>query len=181
MADIVYQNTGSFVPTSYVWDIARLYEIEVTSPEFKELLVRLYQNLNLMALILNTKDSAYYNTSEFINGQLFFPNPANNSSTATAPDFRQVYRTVVNFGPLPNTGTTSVPHNITITPKTTFTRIYGATSNPTQNLYLPLPYAAQPAAENIELYVDLTNVNIVTGADETLFTTTYVILEYLQS
>lgn len=182
MADIIYQNTGSFVPTSFVWDIARLYEIkDLNSDEFKELFVRLYQNIGLIALSLNTRDAGYYNTSEFINGQLFFPNPANNSSTAAAADFRQVYRTVVNFGPLPNTGTTSVPHNITVTPQTTFTRIYGATSNHTQNLFLPLPYAAQPASQNIELYVDATNVNIVTGADETLFTVTYVILEYLQS
>jgi hypothetical protein len=49
MADLLGGNIGSFVPTSYVWDVARLYEIDVNSDEFKELLVRLYQNLNLIA------------------------------------------------------------------------------------------------------------------------------------
>jgi len=181
MADIIYQNTGSFVPTNYIWDIAQLYQVEINSDGFKELMVRLYQNIGLIALVLNTKDSAYYNTSEFINGQLFFPNPANNSSTSAAPDFRQVYRTVVNFGALPNTGTTSVPHKITVTPKTTFTRIYGAASNTTGNSYLPLPYASSTAANNIELNVDATNVNITTGSNRSLYTITYVILEYLQS
>ena len=33
---------GAFVPTSFIWDVARVGEIEVNSPEFKELLVRLY-------------------------------------------------------------------------------------------------------------------------------------------
>ena len=181
MADIQYQNIGSFIPTTYVWDVAILQEIDVTSPEFKELLVRMYQYINLMALSLNTRDAGYYNTSEFVNGQLFFPNPANNSSTTEAPDFRQVYRLVVNFGPLPNTGTTSVPHGLTITPATTFTRIYGAASDQTNELYIPIPYASPTLANNIELNVDATNVNITTGGNRSTYNVTYVILEYLQS
>lgn len=181
MADLLYQNTGSFVPTSYVWDVAQLYAIDVKSPEFKELLVRLYQNLNLMALSLNTRDAGYYNTAEFINGQLFFPNPALNSSTQQDAVFRQVYRMVVNFGSLPNTGTKSVAHGITVTPMTTFTRIYAASSNTIGNSYIPIPYASPTLANNIEINVDATNVNITTGSDRTAYTITYVILEYLQS
>jgi hypothetical protein len=181
MAEEVYTNSGSFVPTSYVWDVARLYEVDINSDEFKELLVRLYQNLNIIALSLNTRDAGYYNTSEFVNGQVFFPNPLLNSSTPETPEFRQVFRKVINFGALPNTTTKSVPHGITITPTTTFTRIYGAASNPTSNVYLPLPFASPTLADNIELYVDLTNVVVITANNESLFTTTYIILEYLQS
>lgn len=178
---IAPNNIGTFIPTTNVWDVDQLQGIDTNSSQFVELFVRLYQNINNIANALNIKDTGIYNTFEITNGQQFFPNPSLNSSTSGYPIFRQVYRTVVNFGPLPNTGTASAPHHITVTPKTTFTRIYGVANNTTGNLYLPLPYAAQPPSQNIDLYVDATNVNIVTGADETAFTITYVVLEYLQS
>lgn len=172
---------GLFLQTTQVWDVAQLQEIDVNSPEFKELLVRLYQQINNVAIVLNMKDTGQYQLSEFINGQLYFSDPALNSSTALSPQDRQVFRKVINFGALPNTGTTAVPHGITCTPKTTFTRIYGCSSDVTGKNYIPLPYASPTAANNIELKVDATNVTIITGSNRTNFTITYVILEYLQS
>lgn len=174
-------NAGSFVPTTNVWDVARLYEIDVTSPEFKELLIRLYQNVNNIALLLNIKDTGVYNTFEIINGQTYFPDPALNSSTSGTAIARQVYRTTVNFGALPNATTKSVAHNITTTPKTTFTRIYATASDTTGREYLPIPYASATVTDIIELSVDGTNVTITTGSDRTNFTVCYVVLEYLQS
>ncbi len=171
---------GAFVPTTSVWDVAQLYQVEVTSPEFKELLVRLYQNINNIANILNLKDTGYYTTQEFVNGQSFFPNPALNSSTSTVATYRQVFRTTVNFGALPNTGTTSVPHNIPITAGFTFTRIYGAASDTVGNSYIPLPYIDATTGNNIELNVDATNVNIITTSDRTNYTVCYVVVEYLK-
>lgn len=183
MADnIIYQNTGAFVPNNWIWDVQQIPEIDVKSAEFKELLVRLYQNLNLMNIVLNIKDSAYYNNSEFVNGQLWFPNPALNSSTDATPDFRQVYRTVVNFGPLLVIGLNQQPHNIVCSTTTSFTRIYGVATKPTAAFeYIPLPYSSATAADNIEVFVDATNVNIVTAADYTAYTIVYVVLEYIQT
>lgn len=183
MADnIIYQNTGAFAPTNFIWDVQQIAQVDVTSPEFKELLIRLYQNLNTVTLLLNIMDSGYYNTSQFINGQLFFPNPALNSSTPQTPEFRQVYRQVINFGPLLITGLNQQPHKITCTQKTSFTRIYGAATKPTAPFeYIPLPYASATLVNNIELFVDDTNVNIVTAADYSAYTIVYVILEYLQN
>jgi hypothetical protein len=180
MADNINQLVGSFVPTSYVWDVARLYEIDVNSEEFKELLVRLYQNINAISLALNIKDTGMYNTSQFINGQIYFPNPALNSSTPTTPDFRQVYRLVINFGALPNTTTKTVPHGITITDQTTFTRIYATASDTTGNTFIPIPYASLTLVNVVEINVDATNVNITTGIDRTNYNVCYVVLEYLQ-
>ena len=170
---------GIFVPTTDIWDVAEIYDVEITSPEFKELLIRMYQNLNRMSLAINIKDSAWYDTNQFVNNQIFFPNPATSSFNSTNPD-RQVMRLVVNFGALPNTGTTSVAHGIVCTGITTFTRIYGVANDVTNKVYLPLPYASSTAANNIELNVDATNVNIITGSDRTAFTICYVILEFLQ-
>lgn len=181
---------GAFVPTSFIWDVARITDIDVNSQEFKELLVRLYQNVVNIANVLNIKDSAYYNTLEFVNGQLFFPNPLFDSQTAQSPVYRQVLRKVINFGTLPNTATKSVAHGITCIafsagpppiPGTTFTRIYAAASDTTGLTYIPIPYASPTAANNIELNVDSSNVNITTGSNRSNFNVCYVILEYLQS
>jgi hypothetical protein len=172
---------GSFVPTTQVWDIAQLQETDVTSPEFKELLVRLYQQIGNIAIVLNTKDTGIYAVSEFVNGQVWFNNPAFNSSTQQSSQLRQNLRKVINFGALPNAGTKSVPHGITCTPMTTFTRVYATASDTTGFNYIPVPYASSTAANNIELNVNGTNVNIITGSNRSNFNICYVVLEYLQS
>lgn len=174
-------NVGLFIPTSQVWDVDEINRVDVTSREFKELLVRLYQNLNRMAMAVNLKDSAIYDTSEFINGQTFFPNPALTSSSGTVPVLRQVFRKVVNFGALPNAGVKSVAHGLTINGAVTFTRIYGTASETTSLLYIPLPYASPTALNlNIELSVTATNVVVTTAVDYSAYTVCYIVLEYLK-
>ena len=103
---------GAFVPLTDIFDSQHIYELEVGSPEFKEFLVRLRQSMNDIAMVLNIKDTGYYVDQEFVNGQAFFPNPALTSTTSQTPVLRQVFRKVINFGTLPNTGTTTVAHGI---------------------------------------------------------------------
>lgn len=173
-------NPGAFVPSTNIWDVSALYSTEVTSPEFKELLVRLYQNINNICIALNIKDTGYYVLEEFVNGQLFFPNPALTSKTSQSPSYRQDFRKVINFGMLPNNSTRSVPHGITITSGFSFTRIYATATNSTATSFIPIPYASNTPGEDIELNVDSTMVNITTGSDRTAYTITYVILEYIK-
>lgn len=178
MANFLQDNAGLFVPTTNIWDVASLQSIDVTKPEFKELLIRLYQNINNITLALNLKDSAYYTQQEFLNGQAFFANP---NTVNFENNQRQAYRMVINCGALPNIGTISIPHNIDIMPSYTFTRIYGCSSDQTNLSYLPLPYSSSISiANNIELNVDSSYVNITTGTDRSSYVTTYVILEYLK-
>lgn len=172
--------TGVFLPTTNVWDVGELQDIDVTSPEFKLLLIRLYQNINEIALSVNIRDAAYYNTQEFVSGQLFFPNPAANDTSSSANDFRQGMRMVIDFGSLPNAGSKSVAHGITVSATTSFTRIYATASDQVAFSYIPIPYASSTAANNIELSVSATNVTITTGSNRTNFTTCIVVLEYLQ-
>jgi hypothetical protein len=181
MANSYPQNVGAFVPTTYIWDVAQIKEIDVSSPEFKELLVRLYQNVSNIANVLNVKESGYYALSEFVTGKQYFINPALNSTTSTTPVFRQVFRKVINFGALPNTGTKSVPHLIPLTAAVTFTHIYATASDTTGFHYIPIPYASPVLVDNIELNADLTNVNITTGSNRTNFNITYVVLEYIKT
>jgi hypothetical protein len=173
------QNTGTFIPQTNVWDVNEIYAANL-DPKLTELLVRMYQNLGLMATNVNYKDAGYYVLQPFINGQLYFPNPGNNSSTSAYPASRQVSRLVVNFGALPNAATKSVPHNLTINAAFTFTRIYACATNPSTE-FIPIPYASTVAGNNVELWVDPTNVNIRTAANYSAYTTTYVVLEWIQS
>ncbi len=173
------QYSGSFIPTTQVWDVSEVYSTDVNSAQFKELIVRLYQNMNLSATAGNTKDAGIYDTEEFVNGQSFFPSTATNSSVNSAPIRRQVFRKVINFGALPNNTTKSVAHGLIVTSGYTFTRIYGCASTPS-TIFIPLPYASGTSADIIELFVDGTNVSIKTGADKTTYTVCYVILEYLK-
>lgn len=171
---------GLYVPTTNIWDVGQIQDMDVNSSDFKELLVRLYQNLNNIATVVNIKDSAYYDTNEFVNGQQFFPDPSLNSGTTTTATFRPGFRLVVNFGSLPNTGTTNVPHGLTMTSGVTLTRMYGAASDTSGKNYIPIPYASPVLANNIELLADSTDVTIITGSNRSAFTQCYVILEYLK-
>lgn len=171
---------GSFVPTTNVWDVQDIYSTDVNSDAFKELLVRLYQNINTIAIVLNGKDTGFYNTvNPFVNGQVFFPNPALTSQTQTTPSFRQVVRLVINFGALPNTGAKQVEHGLNINTPYTFTRIYACASDTTNLEYIPIPYASPTLASSVEISVDSTYVTITTGSNRSSFDTCYVVLEYL--
>lgn len=157
----VQYNEGLFVPNSYVWDVQEIQAVDVNDQAFKELLVRLYQNISAITTALNLKDSGYYTFAEFVNGQLYFPNPALTSNTSQTAAYRQVFRYVINFGALPNTATKSVAHGLAINTGWTFTRIYATASDTTGLTYIPIPDAQSTIS------VDATNVNITTTANLT--------------
>jgi len=173
---------GAFVPLTEIFEIENLGQIDINSPEYKDFLVRLRQILNNQSTILNIKDTGIYDPEEFVCGQIWFPDPALSSQTTRKPTARQVFRKVINFGALPNTATKNVAHGITFPAPNTysFTRIYGASTDPTAGSYLPIPYASATAANIIELSVDNTNVSITTGVNRVAYTTTYVVLEYIK-
>lgn len=168
-------NIGVYIPTTDVYDLSRISQVDVNSEEFKLLLVRLYQNLNSIALALNLKESSYYILQEFVNGQLFFPDV-----TGINSEFRQDYRIVINIGALP-AGTTTVAHNIPITTAYTFTRIYGTATDNTGNNFYPIPYIGPTGgAVYISLQINLTNV-VINNQSGVTFNECLVILEYLKT
>ena len=163
-------STGSYVPTTNVWDVSRLYEVEVGSPEFKELLVRLYQNVNNIAIVLNTKTTGYYINEEFISGKLFF-NPVSNDPLQLRPGFI----ISVNTGAL-GAGVTAVNHNIAVTNTFKWMFISGAATNTGTLIGYPLPFAGV-AGNNIEVSVTSTQVLINNNSGVT-FTDSQITLEY---
>lgn len=178
MSSNLQNNIGLFIPTTNIYEIDQIQEQGLSKELLKNIFVHLYQDINNIALSLNLKDTGYYFDNEFLNSQLLFPNP---NSIQANYNGRNIFRSVINFGALPNTATASVAHNIDISNGFSFTRIYACSSNPNTMQYLPIPYASASAvANNIELSVDSNNVYITTGIDQSAYTTTYVVLEYVK-
>lgn len=174
---------GSYTLTTNVFDPSNVYNSDL-APDLKLLLVRLYQDLNYMANVVNVKETGQYTTQfPMVTNIQWFPNPILNSNSTTTPTQRNVFRTTINFGALPN-GTInpvkSVPHGITCTTGVTFTRIYATASDTTGLTYIPIPYVDAALTDPIQIDVDSMNVNIRTTAiDRSNYNVCYVVLEYL--
>lgn len=127
---------------------------------------------------LNDKEIGQYATDEIVTGQKWFT-PGN------ANQVRYVYRKVIDFGALPNATTKSVAHGISTSQNTRFTRIYGTSTDPGASSItsaIPIPYVDPGTLANgIELNVDATNVNVTTAVNYSAYTTTYIVLEYVQN
>lgn len=166
-------NTGSFVQQTPIFDPTRLYEVEVTSPEFKELLVLLAQQMNNISLVLNQKISGYYLNEEFVTGSQFY-NPNSDNPLELIPEYRSVYDT----GALPTGVTTIVAHGLTIASTWRFTAIYGTANDNVGPLYAPIPNGVVGAGD-IAISIDGTNINI-TNNTGTNFTSSNVVLQYVK-
>lgn len=180
MAKAFSGDIGAFLPTTPIFDESKIREINVNGDEFKEFLVTLSQTINNICLISNIKDSGYYYQQEFTTGAVYFPNPNLSSTTAQKPIGRQVVRKVINFGALPNAGSTSVAHGLDISDPKSVVRLYGAATDAGTS-WIPLPFASTTLNQNIQLEVDATNVIITTGIDRTGYEKCYVVIEYLTS
>lgn len=167
------ENTGSFVPTTNIWEAQQFLEVDLNSQDFRQLLVRLYQNISNIAVALNTKDSAFYTTNQFVTGQVWFDPLSSNFD-----DSRTGFRIVVNMGPL-NAGITTKAHGLPAGATWKFTYIGGVATNTGTLNYYPLPFAGV-AGNNIELRVDGANVIINNNSGAT-FTDAYVVLEFLKT
>lgn len=155
-----------YVPNTFIWETGTIDKIDPNSTQFKELLVRLYQNLNLMCFSLNLKDTGYYILEPVQSSQQWFT-PNNNS------EFRFAIRKTIDLGAL-GAGVTNVAHGLTITNTWKFTQIVGAASDTLGNNYYPIPTA------NLTAYVDAVNVviNNTTGVN---FNFAYIVLNWLET
>lgn len=167
-------NPGMFLPTTPMFDVGDLNDQE----NLKQLVVQLIQFVNNIAVVLNQKDSALYVREQFVNGQLFFPNPAYDTNPDIPVTQRQVYRQVFLTGPLPNAGILLIPHGIPITTIYSFTRIYGTASDQIGLNYIPLPQAFVNG-NIVDLAVDAVNIIIHTNWNASNYTLVYIILEWI--
>jgi len=160
-------NTGMFVPTTNVWDISQIQEIDVNSAEFKELMVRLYQNISNIATALNKKVTGYHINQEFVNGKLYY-NPA-----STDPqDYRPGFIITIDTGAL-GAGANAVNHGLTVTNTWHWMAIYGAATNTGTLVGYSIPDL------NIGVNVTATQI-IITNNTGLAFADSTVTLEYVK-
>jgi hypothetical protein len=146
-------------------------ELPSDTRAFQDTLSLLYKRI---ANSVNTKEGALYALKEQATFQLYY--------TATDPQkFRSVYRTVVDCGTLPNAGIKLVPHGIPFDADYTLTRMYGASTDPVNLVYVPLPFVAVNPINSIGIFPNGTNIVIETGINRTNFTRTSVVIEYMKN
>ena len=132
---------------------------------------------------VNIREIGWFLEEELLSGQQFFPGT---SSSPEDQQFRSVFRRVVNFGALPNAGTKSVPHGITVTENTSLVQPYAAATQPLviappqAFLAIPIPFSSPTLNENIKITMDATNINITTAIDYSAYTRCYVSIHYIQ-
>jgi hypothetical protein len=158
------EKVGYFLPTTEIFDLETLKETGVNSSDFKELLVRLHQYINNIALATNAKDTGYYLNQEFVPGTLYFG--------VTSNALRPVFRKVVDIGAV-GAGITTKAHGLTVGATWSFVHIYGCGSNVVPADYLPFPNI------DIGVRVDATNI-VITNNSGLTFTTCTIVLEYLK-
>jgi hypothetical protein len=178
MANTTVNNWGFYVPTTYIFKAQQLQQTDIESPEFKNLLVSLYQDINTMCIALNASEKGYYMLTEFNTQKLLF-NPTNDLNR-----LRPVFSTTVNFGALPAVGSKSVAHGIMDIGATYVGfSVSGCATQPSPWEIIPIPYvSATTMLDNLEIAVDATNVTITTGGtDYSTFTNTVVVIEYVKT
>ena len=166
---------GSFIPQNNIWDVSQIYATEGISPQLQELLVRMYQNLNMMAINVNIKTSGYYDTTDFVDGSLWFPNPLYNSTTTSFPSYRQELRKIIYLNSLPP-GITAVNHNIVANASLSFTDLRGTANDTIGFNYRS--FCCSGAGVDISITANATQVTLTNNTAIT-FNVVYVRLEWL--
>jgi hypothetical protein len=158
----------SFVP-SYAaipdkWEDARPFVVE---------------QLKRHANAINVREIGFFLDEELLSGKSFIPGINNALDGETSQQFRTILRKVVDCGALPNAGLKSVPHGIFIDANFTLIDLFGAATDPIALLSFDLGHAAAPPNQ-VEIYLDAINVNIVTGTNRSTYTRSFITIEYIQ-
>lgn len=90
-----------------------------------------------------------------------------------------LYRKTIDTGAMPNTTTKQVAHGIS---GLNFIRsISGAAKNPDYSYFAPLPYVQPDDTYQISIYVDATNINIMSTSNMSGYSQSYITLEYTKT
>ena len=135
----------------------------------------LVEQLKKISNAVNIREIGWFIDEELISGKQFIPGVNNNQA------FRTVLRKVIVFGALPNAALKQVAHGIVVDANFSLVSLWAAATKPTVSYAaLQIPYASPTLNKNISIDMDATNINITTAIDYSAYTTTYVVVEYLQ-
>ena len=94
-------------------------------------------------------------------------------------DGKTIYRKVVATGALPNNTTKTVAHGITSLAG--ITQLYGVAYRSDTKTTATLPYAHPSASSTVSLGIDLETINMVASGNLSVFSTSYVTIEYTKT
>lgn len=162
------QQLDSYIPVydsiPEKWDDARTYLVEV---------------LKKMSDAINIREIGWFLDEELLSGKALFPGVNNelNESPATS---RQILRQAYDFGPLPNAGTSSIPHNIIVDANFTLIDLWGGAYDPIAFKGIPIPFVSTVLADQVQINMDATNIYITTAFNYSSFTNVKIFIEYAQ-
>jgi len=163
------QNLESYVPVYDAvpdkWEDARPFVVE----QFKKL-----------ANAINVREIGFFLDQELLSGKSFIPGVNIANDGGSSQQFRTILRKVVDFGALPNAGPKSVPHGIIFDANFTLIQLFASATDPINLIALPIPYASSNAPDGISLFMNSTNINIITQSNRSSYTRCFVVIEYLQ-
>jgi hypothetical protein len=137
----------------------------------------LVEHLKKISNGINAREIGFFLDEELLSGKAFIPG-------ATVPGNPQVFRTVlrkvIDCGSLPNTGPKVVPHGIVFDANFTLVQLYGASTDPVNLNAIGLGHASTIPANSVELYMNATDIIIITGINRSSYTRTFVTVEYIQ-
>jgi len=120
---------------------------------------------------VNTREVSLYELSQINTGQKWF-------NTGNPINPLQAFRTVYTRTGIPN-GNTTITHNLPIDINTQFVNIYGTANRPNTK-FVPLPFVdGSGGGDNIGLFVDTTNIHIVTTTANWTAYNAIIVLEYI--
>ncbi len=140
----------------------------------------LAEQLKKISNAINIRTIGWLLDEELLSGQQFIPSNPTALIQGTAPQFRSVLRKVVDFGALPNAGLKQVPHGVTFDSNFTLIRLFASATDPTALTAISIDHAALILNQNINIFLDSTNINITTAFNFSTYTRCFVFIEYIQ-
>ena len=153
----------------------------VTSVEFQDYMTQLTQAFNNMALVVNQKQTGFFDTVEFTTSQFWYP--VVDPTGVVPPTFRPGLRTVYPFAMQNGTidPVQTIAHELTFSTSFMIVGMWGVANWP-NNEAINLPYTSisGPSAF-IEVEVNTTDIVITTQFDYSAYTNCFICLDYVQS
>ncbi len=152
-----------------------------TMPDtWDEAKITLVEHLKKISNAVNLREIGWYLDEELLSGKQFYP-PTN--SSGTSQQYRSILRKVVNFGDVAPIGiplgTKTVPHGLNFDANFTLMNLYGAATDPINFFAINLGHVAA-APNQVELFINGTDIVTVSGVDRSAYSRVYIVIEYIQ-
>ena len=144
--------------------------------DFNQLVLKLTDYSRSVSTSINQREICAYVANEILTGSTLFSDE--DTSDVELSVLRPVYRKVIQFGPLPNATSKSVPHHIPVVNTYQFIKVLTVPNNPAATG--ATPYATPIPNATARVDITTTNIVITTTADYSAYTVCSVILEYVK-